>query len=59
MTTDEPTCSAHLVATDGGPDLKCVREPGRHIRHRTASGVTFERLPFSLGAMSNEPKEGR
>jgi len=55
-TTDEPTCPAHLAATDGGPDLKCASEPGVHIHHRTADGTTFERLPFGLGALSSKPK---
>ena len=58
MTDNEPTCPAHLIATDGGPDLKCAREPGRHIHHETADGVTFERWPLGL-ARSSEPKEGR
>jgi hypothetical protein len=39
MTDDKPTCDLEATFDDGS--LVCVREPGRHIRHKAANGTVF------------------
>jgi hypothetical protein len=44
MSDNEPTCGAEAAFDDGSPNLVCVREDDRHIRHTSADGTVFIRV---------------